>query len=64
MRQEALDLLRPELPGRAAAVKGGVAAHPLQVGLLGTQRQVARAHALAGRGQDFQQRRFGDDRLA
>ena len=52
MGEEPLDLERAQLAGIAAAMKGDITLQPLQVSLLGPQRQVASSHALAGDRED------------
>src|SRR6516162_2103325 len=49
--EEVLDLARAERPGIPAAMKTDIALQPLEVGLLRTQGELARAHALARQGE-------------
>jgi hypothetical protein len=44
MRQECLDLVRAHLSGMAFAMKQDVAAYPIDVGALGTNRVVSDPH--------------------
>ena len=53
VREEPLDLARTERTGIPAVMKREVALQTLEVRLLGAQREMARAHALARQGDKF-----------
>jgi hypothetical protein len=52
VREELLDLARTERTSIPAIMKSEVALQPLEVCLLRAQREMARAHALARRGDE------------
>jgi hypothetical protein len=53
MRQELLELGRAELFGVSPAVEVDITLQPLEIRLLGAQREMARAHALARKRQEL-----------
>ena len=52
MRQEPLELAGAQVARMPPAVKVDISLQPLEIGLLGPQGQVPRAHALACRGEE------------